>query len=217
MFQFHSLPSDVAGIAASILSANPSWNPTQVRNAIVNNAKTLSIGPLATAVACGIVPPTPCPNGMDIEIKITTDEYPEETAWTLTNKCGSGAVINSPQYTATKTLHSNKYCVPTGAYDFTITDEFSDGICCEYGNGSYDVRVNGSSAATGGNLHALRSLPLRVTQLENQHAFQHLSPHYRRPPYYQRTRLIQVAPKELTLRSRLRSGPIGIPKRLLGH
>ena len=165
-------------------------------------------------------------NAMEIEIKITTDEYPGETAWTLTNKCESGAVINSPQYTATNTLHSNKYCVPSGAYDFTITDKFSDGICCEYGNGSYDVRVNGSSAATGGNFQStetksfgtcVHSLPPCVTQLENQQAIQHVFPHYHRPPYHQRTRLLQVAQKEWRLRSRSRSRPMGIPKRPLGH
>jgi len=35
---------DVAGIAAAIRSENPSWNPAQIRDAIVNSAALLSSG-----------------------------------------------------------------------------------------------------------------------------------------------------------------------------
>jgi subtilisin family serine protease len=36
--------SDVAGIAAAIRSANPTWTPTQIRNAIVRKAADLPFG-----------------------------------------------------------------------------------------------------------------------------------------------------------------------------
>jgi len=152
----------VVGIAAAIRSANPSWTATQVRDAIVNNAVPLPFGrTLATVddiVGCPTpppttmaptTPPTPC-LGVNVEVKLKTDNYPAETKWTLTNKCGLGTVINSPAYTSGNTMHSNKYCVPIGSYDFSITDSFGDGICCNWGIGSYEVIMGGVSAATGG-------------------------------------------------------------------
>jgi len=154
----------VAGIAAAIRSANPSWNPTQVRNAIVNNSVSLPFGrtlatiddivgcptPMPTTMA-PTTPPTPCPNGgVNLEVKLKTDSYATETAWTLTNKCGSGTVITSPAYTAGNTMHSNMYCVPNGSYDFRITDTYGDGICCSWGSGSYEVIMGGVSAINGG-------------------------------------------------------------------
>jgi hypothetical protein len=152
----------VVGIAAAIRSANPSWTATQVRDAIVNNAVPLPFGrTLATIddiVGCPspspttmapTIPPTPCP-GVNVEVKLKTDNYPDETKWTLINKCGSGTVINGPVYTSGNTMHSNKYCVPIGSYDFSITDSFGDGICCNWGIGSYEVIMGGVSAATGG-------------------------------------------------------------------
>jgi len=36
-------------------------------------------------------------------------------------------------------------CLPIGEYEFTITDEAGDGICCDFGKGWYDIHVNGRS------------------------------------------------------------------------
>ncbi|KAL3766511.1 hypothetical protein ACHAWU_000306 [Discostella pseudostelligera] len=105
----------------------------------------------ATPTALPTPPPTPCPNGgINVEVKLKTDNWYQETAWTLTNKCGSGTVINSPVYTSSGTMFVNQYCVPVGSYDFRITDSYGDGICCTWGLGSYEVIMGGVSAATGG-------------------------------------------------------------------
>ena len=102
--------------------------------------------------------PTPCTNGMDIEIRVKTDYYPTETGWTLTNKC-SGTVINSiPKYVRYVTMHSHTMvCLPAGEYVFTITDRQNDGICCRYGSGSYEVLVNGSIVRSGGTFRSSES------------------------------------------------------------
>jgi hypothetical protein len=34
--------------------------------------------------------------GMDVKVKVQTDNYPYETAWTIINPCGTGFAINSP-------------------------------------------------------------------------------------------------------------------------
>jgi hypothetical protein len=156
---------DVTGIAAAIRSANPSFNPAQVRDAIVNSAVVLPTSGINIAtvddISCTRPPtsaPTPCTNGMDIEIRVKTDYYPTETGWTLTNKC-SGTVISSiPKYTNYVTMHSHTMlCQPAGEYVFTITDRQNDGICCRYGSGSYEVLVNGSIVRSGGTFRSLES------------------------------------------------------------
>ena len=93
--------------------------------------------------------PTPCSNGIDVEIQIKTDYYPKETSWILTNKC-TGSVTSSPKYTRYVTMHSTKLpCLPAGEYEFTIKD--TDGICCgRYGDGSYAIVVDGSTLRSGG-------------------------------------------------------------------
>merc|ERR1719232_2586566 len=42
-------------------------------------------------------------------------------------------------------------CFSSGSYKFTITDSYGDGICCNYGNGGYSVKVNDVELASGGN------------------------------------------------------------------
>jgi hypothetical protein len=146
---------DVAGIAAAIRSANPSWNPSQVRDAIVNSAVVLPSSGILLAtvddISCPRPPtsaPTPCSNGMDVEIQIKTDYYPRETSWILTNTC-TGTVINSPKYTKYVTMHSTSMlCLPAGQYEFTIKD--IDGLCCRYGDGSYAIVVDGITMRSGG-------------------------------------------------------------------
>ena len=96
--------------------------------------------------------PTPCSNGMDIEVRVKTDYFPTETAWILTNKCSTpGTVINSPKYTKYETMHSTKMlCLPAGEYEFIIRDISGDGLCCYYGDGSYEILVDESILRSGG-------------------------------------------------------------------
>ena len=84
---------------------------------------------------------------MVIEIRVATDAFPWETAWVLTNNCGLGIIRSATQQAEFST---GEMCLPIGEYEFTITDEEGDGICCDYGNGWYDIRVNGSIVHSGG-------------------------------------------------------------------
>jgi hypothetical protein len=84
----------------------------------------------------------PC-TGADITVDLLTDNWPQETAWTLTNTC-TGAQINSPTSLARSTQYLNNYCLPAAQYTFEITDTYGDGICCIYGEGSVSVEYNGN-------------------------------------------------------------------------
>ena len=87
-----------------------------------------------------------------IKVEIVTDEYPEDTSWEIRDHV-TGVLVDSvggyddyPNY-----LFIQHVCVdPDGCYDFTIFDTFGDGICCAYGDGYYNVYLNGELVGEGG-------------------------------------------------------------------
>ena len=87
-----------------------------------------------------------------VQIDITTDNYAAETSWTLVHTA-SGTQVGSKalgSYTASNTQHSDSINVCGAQYTFTINDSYGDGICCSYGNGSYNVKYGGVTEASGG-------------------------------------------------------------------
>ncbi|WP_397364280.1 immunoglobulin-like domain-containing protein [Olleya sp. R77988] len=107
-----------------------------------------------TGVDCGGSSCSPCQtacNDNEVNVSITFDNYPEETAWTLKN--ASGSTVASGTYSSANADGSTvneTYCLPDGCYDFEITDVYGDGICCSYGNGSYSVTNGSTTLASGG-------------------------------------------------------------------
>jgi hypothetical protein len=96
-----------------------------------------------------MIDPTFC-TGMFVEVNVQTDDYPAETAWTLVNKCGTGITISSPPYAWYSVKQSTSTCLPRGEYEFTITDTYDDGICCNFGQGNYEILVDGIPLHSGG-------------------------------------------------------------------
>jgi len=92
----------------------------------------------------------------DLTLTITLDNYPEETAWTLTNSGGTTVASNS--YSTANpdgsTVVENINGLASGDYTFTITDSFGDGICCAFGNGSYTLESSEGVIVTGGSFTA---------------------------------------------------------------
>jgi lysyl endopeptidase len=83
----------------------------------------------------------------NFNISIALDNYPEETSWDITDNTGN-TVATGTGYTGTSV--NVDVCVAPGCYDFTMYDQFGDGICCTYGNGSYEItNANGAIVATG--------------------------------------------------------------------
>ena len=95
-----------------------------------------------------------CPGSQKaIGVELKTDKYPSETSWSLTNTC-TGALVASKSggyYTSTNKLYpTENFCVDDAAYAFRISDVYSDGICCGFGNGNYEISYNGELVASGG-------------------------------------------------------------------
>jgi len=92
-----------------------------------------------------------CQSMTEIEISITTDNYPTETSWQLLDQNGGGWYINPGDLTLTNTTYMWTICVPTAnCYSFIISDTYGDGICCNWGSGSYSVYYGGNNVASGG-------------------------------------------------------------------
>jgi hypothetical protein len=83
-------------------------------------------------------------------IDIYTDGFGEETTWQFADR-NSGAILASGGPYTPYTLYQIPIPVDSaGCYDFTIYDEFGDGICCWEGNGYYDVYFEDQLVCTGG-------------------------------------------------------------------
>lgn len=106
----------------------------------------------------------------DYDFTLTTDEYGYETYWQITNSSGNvvasggntnvgpngagaqvgtandpGAYPNNTTITETIPLNGND------CYDLLVVDDYNDGFCCAYGNGSFTLSdPNGVVVSTGG-------------------------------------------------------------------
>ncbi len=130
--------------AATCLSACPG-SPTPTCTDGIQNGQE-------TGVDCGGPSCPPCPTGCTSNsgtLTIILDNYPSETTWNIKNSSNTILYSGGP-YTAVGGTVTVPLCLPNGCYTFNIFDSYGDGICCAYGNGSYNVVVNGSSVASGG-------------------------------------------------------------------
>ncbi|MEX1189205.1 MAG: T9SS type A sorting domain-containing protein [Bacteroidia bacterium] len=80
-------------------------------------------------------------SGQEYRLEIVSDNFPEETAWSLLNTT-TGTTFSSIEYgELTEGTTLENWCLPAGCYRFVIQDDYGDGICCGIfnGNGSFAV------------------------------------------------------------------------------
>ncbi|QSE97887.1 S8 family serine peptidase [Fulvivirga lutea] len=90
------------------------------------------------------------PGSTDVTLTLVFDNYPEETSWQIVD--GSTVVASGGTYASQadgSTLNID-VTLPDGCYDFIISDQYGDGMCCSYGNGSYSLRDGATVLASGG-------------------------------------------------------------------
>ncbi len=99
----------------------------------------------------------------NVDLTIKFDDYPEETSWQITNSSdqvvASGGTYGSQTDGSTLTITS---CLEDGTYTFTINDSFGDGICCQYGNGSYTLTSGGTTIASGASFGSSESTTFTI-------------------------------------------------------
>lgn len=87
--------------------------------------------------------------GEDLIINLTTDDYGDET--TIYVYDNSSNLIYSQTGFGDNQSYQISLCLAPACYQFVITDDYFDGICCSYGNGAYSVVLpDGSTAGSGG-------------------------------------------------------------------
>lgn len=108
-------------------------------------------------------------------VQVRTDQYGVETYWELLD--GSGNAIASggnpgiftgdvaPGAYSGNTTYNHDVLLPAnGCFEFKIYDAYGDGICCEYGNGSFNlVTDEGETLFTGGEFGAEDARPFEVS------------------------------------------------------
>ncbi|MFO0362965.1 MAG: trypsin-like peptidase domain-containing protein [Flavobacteriales bacterium] len=85
-------------------------------------------------------------------LTLNFDNYPDETSWRITQgnttiSSSNGTYGNQPDGS---TLQID-LCLAEGCYNLIMEDDYGDGMCCEYGEGSYSLTNNfGQVVASGG-------------------------------------------------------------------
>ena len=86
----------------------------------------------------------------DMTLTINFDDFGSETSWEIRDLDSQTVVAQGDGY-AGETVYTEDFNLPDGNYAFTIFDDFGDGICCTWGNGSYSlVTAGGQVVAEGG-------------------------------------------------------------------
>ena len=83
-----------------------------------------------------------------VNFNLTLDDYGSETSWELED--GNNAVISTggPYSNGTNgQLVTEMFSLADGCYTIFVNDSYGDGICCTYGNGSFEITdINGTQA-----------------------------------------------------------------------
>ena len=85
-------------------------------------------------------------DGIAVTISVTTDTWPGETTWSLSDSTGAVLLSGGP-YTTNGITDEQSVCVGEGCYTFNIADSFGDGI---FDPGGYSLTVDGTLIASGG-------------------------------------------------------------------
>ncbi len=76
----------------------------------------------------------------EVWVLIKTDDFPEETSWAITDSEGTiWGISEDMSGMADTVLIDTVILYGTGCYTFEIYDSFGDGLCCDYGEGYYQV------------------------------------------------------------------------------
>ena len=112
-----------------------------------------------TGVDCGGSSCEPCQSSCadnEVNLKLVLDNYGGETTWNIKDLGGNTLASGGPYINNTNgTIVTEDFCLPDGCFNFTIEDSYGDGICCAYGNGSYEISSGGTVLIDGGSFASI--------------------------------------------------------------
>jgi hypothetical protein len=135
----------------------PTSSPSASQSPIAAPSVGPSAGPSSSASPSASVGPSAEPSysaspsafTVEVQVQVHYDDFPEETGWTLRDS--TGTVISrqpSGSFTTQNSTVTNTTSVALGTYTFEMTDTEGDGICCEYGSGSFSIVVHGETVVS---------------------------------------------------------------------
>ncbi len=104
-------------------------------------------------VDCGGPCPNVCPPCTNLTLNLVLDDYPEETSWRVELNGAIVASGGSYENEADGASVTENICLePNICYNFIMQDLYQDGMCCGYGQGSYELVLDATGAvlASGG-------------------------------------------------------------------
>ncbi|NTW25455.1 MAG: T9SS type A sorting domain-containing protein [Lentimicrobium sp.] len=85
----------------------------------------------------------------DIQVKIRTDNSPEEVSWDIRNSAGE-VVFEGGPYTTPNLVHTHETVLPLDdCYEFKVYDAGGNGLCCTNGTGFYSLKSGSQTIAQG--------------------------------------------------------------------
>lgn len=82
--------------------------------------------------------------GQEVLFGLVLDDYGTDITWTLQTDSGTVIYEGGPYADGQDgDLVSVPFCLTNGCYTFTINDALADGICCDAGEGSYSIGIEG--------------------------------------------------------------------------
>jgi hypothetical protein len=99
------------------------------------------------------------------DLKLLTDDYGRETSWTIKNANGT-TLFSGSKYASNRPYDEGPFCLPPNAgYQFQMVDSAGDGLCCDYGLGSFAGKLtdfNGETQFIGGPFELTATYPFDV-------------------------------------------------------
>lgn len=91
----------------------------------------------------------PCQSSVQLTIKF--DQFPGETRWEIRNQNGVVLSQGGP-YTgyAPHATIAESVCLPYGCFQLIVYDGYNDGLCCQNGQGYYQLRTAGGTLLASG-------------------------------------------------------------------
>ena len=155
----------VAGIAALLWSEDTSVGVEYIYNALLASARDLTdpgrdaltgLGLLQGSAAYDVLHATlngtravafeggACPPGsFGVRVAMLTDPYSfEETYWEVIRSSDNFTALSGSQLVG-NTEHISVTCMPIDCYSFRAYDSGGDGICCDSGQGTLEVSIDG--------------------------------------------------------------------------
>ena len=131
----------------------PTFNPTTgttPQTQSPSSSSSAKMTPMPTQMVTLSIEPTTC---YLIDVVIVYDWAPIQSSWTLQRISAFGDSSLVKTYEEANWIarsYTESMCLPAGEYEFTIYDSAGDGICCDWGDGHYNVTSVGELIAQGG-------------------------------------------------------------------